>query len=102
MNVVVKRQKQLTPDGALFTNKLIFGESEKMLCRHYEYELVEQDRYFINSKEHNNCVLCLVNDKGAMSLEEIGKYFGLSKMRISQICKSATEKLSKKLKKYNF
>jgi arginine repressor len=56
-----------------------------MSCKHFAIILVEEDRHYVNSSEHNNCVLCLVEDKGPMTQEEIAKYFGLSKMRICQI-----------------
>lgn len=59
--------------------------------------LTEEDRYYIDAKDHNNCVLCLVEAKGSMTQEEVGKYFGLSKMRISQIEKQAIKKLQKKV-----
>lgn len=73
-----------------------------MSCRHYLLQLKEEDRHFINSEEHNNCVLCLVHDKGPMTQEEVAFYFGCSKMRISQLEKQAREKLHKRLKKYDF
>jgi len=70
-----------------------------MACRHYGYKLDEGDRHFIESEEHNNCVLCLVYDKGQMTQEEVASYFGLSKMRICQIEKKALQKLEKRLAK---
>lgn len=70
-----------------------------MACRHYGYTLSEGDRHFIISEEHNNCVLCLVYDKGAMTQEEVASYFGLSKMRICQIEKKALEKLERRITK---
>jgi polyhydroxyalkanoate synthesis regulator phasin len=69
-------------------------------CKHYKYKLEEEDRYFVNSEEHNNCCLCLVDDKGPLTQEEIGKYLGYTKMRICQIEKRAVEKLQKRI--HNF
>ena len=67
-----------------------------MSCSHYACTLTQTDRHFISSQDHNNCVLCLVNDKGNMTQEEIGTYLGLTKMRISQIEKQALQKLEKR------
>ena len=71
-----------------------------MSCKHYDFVLLDKDRDFISSKEHNNCVICLVEDKGPMTQEQVGKYLGLTKMRISQIERQAIQKLKKK--KYLF
>jgi DNA-directed RNA polymerase specialized sigma subunit len=69
-----------------------------MSCQHYKELLQEEHRHYINSLPHNNCVLCLVNEKGPMTQDEIGQYMGLSKMRISQILQVAQKKLSKRIK----
>jgi DNA-directed RNA polymerase sigma subunit (sigma70/sigma32) len=69
-----------------------------MSCRHYESILNENNRYYINSKEHNNCVLCLINDKGAMTQETVAFYFGVTKMRICQVESEACRKLNKRMK----
>lgn len=71
-----------------------------MKCKHFGYELKEEERYYINSKEHNNCVLCLVEDRGPMTQEEVAQYFGLSKMRICQIEKRAIEKLNRRIARF--
>ncbi len=63
-------------------------------------ELVPEDRYYVNSPEDNNCCCCLVNRKGPMTQEEIGKFMGLSKMRISQIQKSGVLSLKKRIHPY--
>lgn len=67
-----------------------------MSCSHYLYTLSEEDRYFIPSLDHNNCCLCLVSDKGNMTQEQVGEYFNLTKMRISQIERQALRKLEKR------
>ena len=67
-----------------------------MSCNHYEFVLSKKDRHFINSRDHNFCVLCLAEQEGPMTQEQIGKYFGLTKMRISQIEKQAKDKLRRK------
>jgi len=61
--------------------------------RHNFKDIKERKRYFIDSHEHNNCVLCLVDDKGSMTQEEVGRYLGLTKMRISQIEAEALRKV---------
>jgi len=71
-----------------------------MSCEHYNHILTEDERHFILSKEHNNCVNCLSEDKGPMTQEQVGKYLSLTKMRISQIERKALEKLRKR--KYLF
>jgi DNA-directed RNA polymerase sigma subunit (sigma70/sigma32) len=68
------------------------------MCRHYDHYLTEEERYFVNSPEDNNCVLCLIDRKGPMSQEEVGRYLGLTKMRISQIQKIAEKKLNIRIK----
>lgn len=72
-----------------------------MKCKHYITKLNKGDRHFIDAEEFDNCVLCLVEAKGPMTLEEMAKYFGLTKMRMSQAVSRATKKLAKKLKRYN-
>jgi DNA-directed RNA polymerase specialized sigma subunit len=69
------------------------------MCIHYNYILDDKHRHYVYSPEYNNCVLCLVNAKGNMSQEEVGKYLGYSKMRILQIERLALKKL---LKRVNF
>jgi len=59
-------------------------------------KLTENDRYYIDSEEHNNCYLCLIKEKGSMTQEEVGKYMGISKMRVSQIERTALKHLKKK------
>lgn len=69
-----------------------------MKCNHYNRKLNESDRHYINSSECNNCVLCLIDDHGTFTQEEIAQYFGLSKMRICQLEKRAIEKFNKRFK----
>lgn len=71
-----------------------------MACEHYGYTLTQEDRHHINSEEHNNCVLCLVNEKGAMTQEEVAQYMGLTKMRVCQIEHSAVKRMKKKVHRY--
>lgn len=66
-------------------------------CSHFFETLSEDHRYFVDSSEDGNCVLCLINRKGPMTQEEIGEYMGLTKMRISQIQKSAQKRFLSKL-----
>ena len=70
-----------------------------MACPHYGHKLTEDERYFIDSEEHNNCTFCLVHDKGPMTQEEVAKYFGISKMRVCQIEKRALKTFTKKMKR---
>lgn len=62
--------------------------------------MTEEDRYHIESEEHNNCVLCLIDDKGSMTQEEISQYFKLTKMRICQVEKEALKKFNKRMGKF--
>lgn len=64
--------------------------------------MTEEDRYHIESEEHNNCVLCLIDDKGSMTQEEISQYFKLTKMRICQIEKEAIKKVNKRIPKFMY
>ena len=49
-------------------------------------------KYWIKCKTKNNCVLIATKD-GSRTLQEIGDLFGLTRMRICQIEKSALGKL---------
>ena len=51
-------------------------------------------RYFLNSKIDLNCSLHTAC-RGPMTLEEIGSYYNISRMRICQIEKSILNKLKK-------
>ena len=69
-----------------------------MSCIHYNKILKEEDRHFVKSESHNNCILCLINEKGPMTYDEIGKYLGLTKVRITQIQRAAELKLQRRIK----
>lgn len=70
-------------------------------CSHFSETLSEDHRYFVNSSNHSNCVFCLIDDKGKMTQEEVGRYFDLTKMRISQLEKQALDKFKKKMKLFS-
>jgi DNA-directed RNA polymerase specialized sigma subunit len=70
-----------------------------MVCSHYYRKLNKEDRYYVNSEKHNNCMFCLVSEKGEMTQEEVSQYFGISKMRVCQLEKLALKKFRKKMKK---
>jgi DNA-directed RNA polymerase sigma subunit (sigma70/sigma32) len=55
-------------------------------------------RYWLKSKESNNCCINY-NFKEKITLEEIGKIFGVTRMRICQIEKTAISKLKENIKK---
>ena len=52
-------------------------------------------RYWHDLKENQNCIINKVNENCDMTLEEVGKLFGITRMRVCQIEKSAIEKLRK-------
>lgn len=43
--------------------------------------------------EHNNCMVNLINQKNDYTLEEIGTFFNVTRMRVCQIEKNAIEKI---------
>jgi hypothetical protein len=49
-------------------------------------------RYALKSFENLNCAL-IAADKGPMTLQEIGDFYGISRMRVCQIEKSILKKL---------
>jgi len=54
----------------------------------------EKCRYWINSKKNGNCCIATIsNNKDNLTLEEIGKLFNVTRMRICQIEKIAINKL---------
>jgi len=67
------------------------------MCKHYGTVLPDNHRHYIASTQHDNCVLCLVEAEGPMTLERIGSYFGVTKECISQIEKAALRKLKDRL-----
>lgn len=73
------------------------SKNESKACEHSDKVLDSPERYYIKSQEHNNCLFCLIDDKGPMTQEEVSHYLGVSKMRISQIQRQAETKLKKRL-----
>jgi DNA-directed RNA polymerase specialized sigma subunit len=67
-----------------------------MSCEHYKRKLNNKDRHFIQEENYNNCVLCLVNNKGPMTQEEVGNILNISKMRVSQLERRALKRFRKK------
>lgn len=63
-------------------------ECEKVNCR-----------YWISCKESQMCCLNLCKTQPAFTLEDVGKIFGVTRMRICQIEKAALSKLSSITKK---
>ena len=54
----------------------------------------EKCRYWIDSKKNGNCCIATIsNNKDNLTLEEIGKLFNVTRMRICQIEKIAINKL---------
>jgi len=49
-------------------------------------------RHFLNSNDDLNCSIIAAND-GPKTLQEIGDYYGISRMRICQIEKAILKKL---------
>jgi len=43
-------------------------------CTHYDHLLNEEERYYVDSPEYNNCCFCLINAKGPMTQEQVAKY----------------------------
>ena len=57
-------------------------ECEKMSCR-----------YWIDCKDSQMCCLNLCKKNSSLTLEDVGKLFGVTRMRICQIEKMAVKKL---------
>jgi len=55
-------------------------------------------RHWIKSKMYLNCSIIAAND-GPMTLQKIGDLYGLTRMRICQIEKSAIKKIKALIKK---
>ena len=56
-------------------------------------------RYWVGCENFNNCTLIIAQKKENMTLEAIGKIFGITRMRICQIEKKAIQKLKDAIKK---
>jgi hypothetical protein len=63
------------------------------MCKHYDFVMSQEHRHYINSSQHDNCVLCVAETEGPMTQEQVGSYFGVTKERISQIESAALKKL---------
>ena len=50
-------------------------------------------RYWIKNKDSNNCVIVGASSEKNLTLEDIGKMFNVTRMRICQIEKRALQKL---------
>jgi DNA-directed RNA polymerase specialized sigma subunit len=53
---------------------------------------------WVNSEENNNCIF-IAADKNNYTLSEVGKIYGLTRMRICQIEKSICRKLRREVEK---
>jgi DNA-directed RNA polymerase sigma subunit (sigma70/sigma32) len=51
---------------------------------------------------HDNCVLCLIDDKGAMTQEQVASYLNIAKECVHVIEKRALKKLTRLMKRNNF
>ncbi len=65
-----------------------------MVCKHFDYELTEEDRYHINAPEFNNCMYCAIAVNGPMTYEQIAKYVGCTKMNVVYIERRAVRKIN--------
>jgi len=55
-------------------------------------------RYWINCREKQNCGIIAANNDNKMTLEDVGRLFEVTRMRICQIEKIAIKKLQDKVK----
>jgi len=53
---------------------------------------------WFNSSKNNNCVILCAKRNGPHKQEEIGKYFGLTRMRVCQILKEVVKKIDQDAK----
>jgi len=53
-------------------------------------------RYWINSKENSNCCISAAQ-RGNKTLEEIGKIYNITRMRVCQIEKKIISKIKKRV-----
>ena len=58
---------------------------------------VKKCRYWIKSKEFNNCCIVGARSSDKITLHNIGEIFGVTRMRICQIEKVAVKKLKDKV-----
>lgn len=50
-------------------------------------------RYWHDNNQVNNCIINAVNQQNEYTLEEVGKFFNVTRMRICQIEKNAIQKI---------
>ena len=55
-------------------------------------------RYWINCSLENNCAILLSKTNQKLTLEDVGKLFKVTRMRICQIEKTAIKKLKEKIR----
>ncbi len=70
-----------------------YSEKNKKKCKN------KNCRYWIDYSHHNNCTLIIAKKEENMTLESIGKIFGITRMRICQIEKRAIKKIKDVIKK---
>tara|TARA_B100001113_G_C20980798_1_gene565961 strand:+ start:579 stop:815 length:237 start_codon:yes stop_codon:yes gene_type:complete len=54
-------------------------------------------RYWINCAQENNCAIIAAKNDEKLTLEDVGKLFNVTRMRICQIEKIAVKKLKEKV-----
>ena len=69
-----------------------------MKCFNYHQQIKKQCkknscRYWIEYKKNYNCCVISARDNKKLTLEDVGKIFNVTRMRICQIEKNALEKL---------
>ena len=78
------KNKMLESNGKCYTDVLSSGKPCQVeLCRH-----------FLNSDEDLNCSI-IAAGSGPRTLQQIGDYYGISRMRVCQIEKAILKKLRK-------
>ena len=73
-----------------------------MKCFNYHKQNMEicgnkDCRYWIQKENEQNCCINLLSQRKTMTLEEIGKIFNVTRMRICQIEKKAIQKIKEKV-----
>lgn len=84
-----KRQLNVITNQTCFS----FHEAQKTLCSKKEC------RNWMSSSKYMNCAIIAAGN-GKMTLQEIGKIFDLTRMRICQIEKRALQKIKQALRAY--
>ena len=75
-----------------------------MKCFKYHQEFKKQCkknkcRYWILQKENYNCCILASKSSNKLTLEDVGKIFSVTRMRICQIEKNAIKKLKETVRK---